>query len=123
MPILDVELIVDPGESLKPSLAQELADAAGEVFGTPRGRTWVRLHALSREHYAENGGELPEDVRPVFVEVLKSKKCAPGEIKDEVAKLCGRVAKVCERPKGNVHILYLPEAAGRMSFGGSLVTA
>lgn len=121
MPILDVELIVGPGESLRPGLAQELADAAGEVFRTPPGRTWVRLHVLSREHYAENGDELPEGVRAVFVEVLKSTKCAPGELKEEVAKLCGRVATVCGRPKENVHILYHPEATGRMSFGGNLV--
>ena len=33
MPILDVEIVLGPGESLHPELAGELADRAGKVFG------------------------------------------------------------------------------------------
>ena len=43
MPILDVELVLEPGEALRPELAGELADQAGEVFGAAPGTTWVKL--------------------------------------------------------------------------------
>ena len=121
MPILEVEIVTDLGETLKSGLAQQLADAAGDVFGTPHGRTWVRLRALPREQYAENRAPLTSDIQSVFVSVLKSRSCGPIELKDEVAKLCDEIARVCGRPRENIHILYLPDAAGRMAFGGELV--
>lgn len=122
MPILEVEIVTGHGESLNPGLAQRLADTAGDVFGTPPGRTWVRLRTLSRDQYAENHTAVLIDIQPVFVTVLKSRACGTAELKDEAAKLCEALAQACGRPKENVHILYLPEAAGRMSFGGELVT-
>lgn len=121
MPILEVELVMDKGEPLKPGLARELADAAGDVLGTPAGRTWVRLRTLPKERYAESRTDVSKDVRPVFVTVLKSRLGAAKELKEEAAKLCAALARACGRPPENVHILYLPEAAGRMSFGGELV--
>lgn len=123
MPILEVEIVTSHGESLQPGLAQQLADAAGDVFGTPPGRTWARLRTLSRDQYAENRAAVLIDIQPVFVTVLKSRACGTAELKGETAKLCEALAQACGRPKENVHILYLPEAAGRMSFGGELVTA
>ncbi len=122
MPILEVEIVTSHGESLPPGLAQQLADAAGDILGTPSGRTWCRLRVLPSDQYAENRTAVPKDIQPVFVTVLKSRVGSPGELKGETAKLCEALAKACGRPKENVHILYLPEAAGRMSFGGELVT-
>ena len=40
--------------TFQPALAQALADAAGAVFGTSPGQTWVRLRACRRRAYAEN---------------------------------------------------------------------
>ena len=54
MPILDVEIVLEPGESLRPELAGELADRVGEVFGAAPGTTWVKVRAIPAEHYAEN---------------------------------------------------------------------
>lgn len=122
MPILEVELVVDDAETLKPGLARDLADAAGDVLGTPAGRTWVRLRRLPKEQYAESRAAVSQDVRPVFVTVLKSRVGGAAQIKEEAARLCAALARACGRPKENVHILYLPEAAGRMSFGGELVS-
>jgi phenylpyruvate tautomerase PptA (4-oxalocrotonate tautomerase family) len=51
MPILDVELVAD---RVPPGIARSLADAAGAVFGSPPGRTWVRVRALAPAAYAEN---------------------------------------------------------------------
>ena len=122
MPILEVEIVTTRGESLKPGLARQLADAVGDVMGSQPGQTWVRLRALPRDQYAENQAALPEEIQPVFVTLLKSRACAPSELRIEVMQLCEAIARVCDRSKENVHILYLPEAAGRMSFGGELVT-
>jgi phenylpyruvate tautomerase PptA (4-oxalocrotonate tautomerase family) len=121
MPILDVEIVLEPGEALRPGLAGELADRAGEVFGAAPGTTWVKLRAISADHYAENQTGRPADVFPVFVSVLKAKLPPLNERQREVTRLTEAVARVCRRAPENVHILYLPEGAGRMAFGGTLV--
>ncbi len=72
MPILDVEIVVAE-EELALGLAAALAEATGKVFGTPAGRTWVRVHPLPLRNYAENGGGPPDGVLPVFVTVLKAR--------------------------------------------------
>ena len=46
MPILTVEIVAEETEALAPSLAAVMADAAGEIFGSAAGRTWVRLNLL-----------------------------------------------------------------------------
>jgi phenylpyruvate tautomerase PptA (4-oxalocrotonate tautomerase family) len=122
MPILDVEIVLRPGEFLDPGLAQELADHVDLVFGTPPGRTWVKLRALAPEHYAESGGGLPQGVYPIFVSVLKGSLSPPDRLALEIAELTRAAAAVCHRPPENVHILYDPEAAGRVSFGGRLLS-
>lgn len=80
MPIIEIEVVTAEGEALIPGLAQKLADAAGSILGTPPGSTWVKLRALPRAQYAENGAPVPEDVRPVFVTVLKARNCAAAEL-------------------------------------------
>ena len=122
MPILDVEVVVEDGETLKPGLAQELADIAGKALGTPAGRTWVKLRALPRERYAESGGSTPKNIKPVFVSVLKSKKPPLEILQKEIREITQGFARACGRPANNVHILYLPEATGRAAFGGELLT-
>jgi phenylpyruvate tautomerase PptA (4-oxalocrotonate tautomerase family) len=121
MPILDVEIVLGPGESLDPAPASELADRAGEVFGAAPGTTWVKLRAIPAEHYAENQTGRPSDVYPVFVSILKAKLPPLDQRQSEVARLTEAIARICRRPPENVHILYLPEGAGRMAFGGTLV--
>ena len=121
MPILDVEIVLKPCESPAQGLAQKLADQAGLVFGTPPGRTWVKLREIDPDQCAENGGGPPPGVYPVFVSVLKSGLPAPDRLAGEAAELTRVVAAACRRPPENVHLLYLPEAAGRVWFGGKLV--
>lgn len=121
MPILDVEIVVAE-EELAPGLAVALAEAAGKVFGTPAGRTWVRVHPLPLRNYAENGGGPPDGVLPVFVAVLKARWPGPQELTAEVASLTVEIARVCDRPQASVHVMYAPEGAGRVAFGGELVT-
>jgi len=121
MPILEVEWVADEQETMPSGLAGRLADAAGDVFRTAPGRTWARVRRLSSADYAEDGGGPPADVRPVFVRVLKARVPAPEDIENEVERLTRAIADVCGRPTENVHVVYLPAAAGRAAFGGRLV--
>jgi phenylpyruvate tautomerase PptA (4-oxalocrotonate tautomerase family) len=122
MPIVDVEVVVAPNGPVAADLAQSLADAAGRALGSPAGQTWVRLHLLARERYAENESSLAATELPVFVTVLK--RALPGEaaMTDEIATLTGAVAEVLGRARSCVHVEYAPPAAGRLSFGGKLFT-
>ena len=72
MPIVDVELVAGPDGVVASRLAQSLADAVGRALGSPVGQTWVRLHILAREHYAENESSIELAELPVFVTVTDS---------------------------------------------------
>jgi phenylpyruvate tautomerase PptA (4-oxalocrotonate tautomerase family) len=118
MPILDVELVAD---RVPPGIARSLADAAGAVFGSPPGRTWVRVRALAPAAYAENAVELPSDAMPVFVTVTKHELPARPELALEVDALTRAIAGVVGRPVQRVHVQYASPGTGRVAFGGVLV--
>jgi len=122
MPILDIE-IVAPDGPIESSLTAALADAAGAVLDTELGRTWVRVRELAAAQYAEDGGGPPAGVRSVFVSVLVARIPAPTLLREQVRRLIDEIATICDRPAENVHVLFLPGAAGRMAFGGRLVEA
>lgn len=121
MPMVDIEIVLRPDEVIESQTVEELADQLGEIFNSPQGTTWVKAHALERDHYAENGGT-PEGLFPVFVSVLKSTLPTKVEMQKEVEMITGAVAQICGRPSGNVHVIYLPEGRGRgrVAFGGKL---
>ena len=121
MPILDVEIVNESGELLEEDLAGQLADIAGEILESEKGGTWVKVRSLPREQYAENGGTA-DHIRPVFVSVLLRQRPSEDVMKNQIKKLSASFARVCGRPQENIHILYLPSAAGRIAFGGELVT-
>jgi phenylpyruvate tautomerase PptA (4-oxalocrotonate tautomerase family) len=121
MPILDVEVVLRPGETLDPQLAGQIADRAASIFDAAPGGTWVKLRGLPSQQYAEDSGGPPSGVYPVFVSVLKARQPSPAAMAAEAARLAAAVARVCGRPQENVHVLYLPDAAGRIAFGGKLL--
>ena len=84
-------------------------------------QTWVRLRVLPLSQYAENGGGPAHGVAPVFVTVLKAVLPPLDRRREEVRQLAQRIALVCRRPVENVHVLYLPDGAERVAFGGKLV--
>jgi hypothetical protein len=43
------------------------------------------------------------------------------ELERQVGELARSVAEACGRPAENVHVLVLPEGAGRVAFGGVMV--
>jgi len=120
MPIVDVEIIT--AESLDGGLAAGIADMAGQVFGGPPGSTWVRVRSLPPEQYAENGLATPEGWQSVFVTIRKAQRPTGSALEDEVRTLTEGIARICGRPHENVHLLYEPDAQGRIAFGGHLKT-
>jgi phenylpyruvate tautomerase PptA (4-oxalocrotonate tautomerase family) len=120
MPIVDVEIV--GAESVDGDLAARLADMAGEVLGSPPGSTWVRVRLLPRHLYAENGTGTPAGWNAVFVTVLKAQRPVGTTLETEVHALTEGIAKLCGRPAANVHVLYEPDALGRIAFGGRLRT-
>jgi hypothetical protein len=121
VPILDIEVVTTGDDPLDESLAAKIADAAGVVFESVAGRTWVRLRALPRGLYAENGGGPPDGTLPVFASVLLADPPQGEELRSQVHRLTLAIAKVCERTPENVHLFYEAGARGRVAFGGKLV--
>jgi len=121
MPIVQVEIVLHEKESLRATLATELADRIGETLKSAPGGTWVKVDAIPAHHYAENNTESGE-AAPVFVSILKAKMPATKELQREVTVLTTVIAQVCERSQQSVHIIYQPDGGGRIAFGGSLMT-
>jgi phenylpyruvate tautomerase PptA (4-oxalocrotonate tautomerase family) len=121
MPILDVEIILRPGEVLPETLADLLAPAAGQALGASAGRTWVKLRAIDHNHYAEDSAGARRGASPVFVHILKSDLPRNDEMRSEIRRLTEAVASLCDRPPENVHVIYAPTARGRIAFGGKIV--
>lgn len=121
MPVLDIEIVIGTEEQLPIDLAQRIAHRAGEIFNTPAGHTWVMVHRMERGLYAENDVALDEGVKPVLVRVLKARMPPEEQLLDEVQLLTLALAQLLNRPFENIHIIYEPEARGRVAFGGRLV--
>lgn len=121
MPILEVQIVLRPGEELPPNLASAIADAAAPVFGAPPGNTWVLVKTLPASAYAEDSSSPVEGISPVFVSVLKARRGTTEKLREEALRLTQAIAAACHRPPENVHIPYEPEGVGRISFGGQLV--
>ncbi len=123
MPILDVLCVGDlPKAVKKTGLAARLADAAARVFETGPQQTWVIFRSVPREAYSENAGGPPKGVQPILVTVLKRAIPKPRRLQREIQALTRAVASVCRRPAENIHLIYEPPGAGRVAFGGNLVT-
>ena len=121
MPIIDIEIVLKPNETISEKMVSELADVLGEIFGSSKNGTWIKVSGSSSVHYAENGGK-EEGVYPIFVSVLKSRLPNPEEMQKEVEAITGAVAQVCNRSSSFVHVIYQPEGKGRVAFGGKIVS-
>lgn len=121
MPIVEIEIVLKPNEVIHGETTQTLANQLGQIFNSSKGSTWIKLHTLSENSYAENG-EKGDDTYPVFVSVLKAKVHPPEELQPEVDKITNAVAQICNRPPALVHVIYAPQGSGRVSFGGKIVS-
>jgi phenylpyruvate tautomerase PptA (4-oxalocrotonate tautomerase family) len=120
MPIVDVEIVLRPGETIHSEIVTELANELGEILHSPPRGTWIKVCGFPAGHYAENGGT-PDGVYPVFVSILRSKLPDLANMEKEVEKITGAVAHICGRSSENVHVIYRSEGRGRVAFGGRLV--
>ena len=119
MPILEVRLIGEVPEDVHTGLAQRIADAAGGALGSRPQGTWVTLQFVDADAYAENEGS-PPDARPVIVSVLQADLPDAAALGEQVSRLTDAIAKACERPAENLHLIFEPSARGRIAFGGKL---
>jgi phenylpyruvate tautomerase PptA (4-oxalocrotonate tautomerase family) len=117
MPILEVEIVGAVPDDVRRGLARRIADAAGDALEARPGGTWVRLRFLDRERYAESGGDVPDDVQPVFVSVLLGDPPGGEARAEQARRLTRAVAAACDRPARSTHVLYEPAAKGRIAFG------
>ena len=122
MPILDIDIVQADGAAPPvASLTQALADAAGRVFASAPGRTWVRLRTLPEAQYAENDAIVTRDQLPVFVTVMHAQPPEAAARAAEAAALTQALATGLGCTPDRVHVQYAPPAAGRQAFGGRLV--
>ena len=121
MPIVDVEVVCASDAEFAGISAHRIADALGAVFGSPRGRTWIRLRALLVSAYAENDSDVSGGALPVFVTVLHAHPPERDALSAEVRSVTEAIATCVGRPAERVHVRYEPAAAGRQAFGGNLV--
>jgi phenylpyruvate tautomerase PptA (4-oxalocrotonate tautomerase family) len=120
MPILDIALVGPVPMEVRRNLARRLADATGEALGSRPQGTWVKLRFLDSDAYAENSGGPPEDAQPVIVSVLQAQRPRGAELSELAFKLTQAIASACQRPPQNVHLIFEPDAAGRIAFGGQV---
>jgi len=121
MPIVDVTIVVSRNGVVAPDMAQSLADGVDRALISPPGETWLRLHVLDHDQYAENDAPLPSADLPVFVVVLSRQIPVPTRLASSIAALTRVVSEVTDRPSDRVHVEYAPSALGRVSFGGKLI--
>lgn len=121
MPVVTVEIVGTVERSREAGLAQSLADTVGQVFRSPSGQTWVRVHSLAGNRYAENAAAVDVAHFPVFVTVLKRQVPKGAQLLAETDALTEAIAHVIGRPASCVHVEYAPPASGRLAFGGKLV--
>ena len=121
MPILDIEMVCSAGELVQLPKPGVLASALGHTFGTPPGRTWVRMRTLDESRYAENDAPLSHGEFPVFVTVLHANPPSGAALQSEVTAITQAVAAWAGRAATQVHITYAPPGTGRQAFGGHIV--
>jgi phenylpyruvate tautomerase PptA (4-oxalocrotonate tautomerase family) len=121
VPIVEVEIVLGAGESLRRELAKDLADRLGDVFAAPSGTTWVKLRRVSVDDYAESGDRASTSALPVFVSILKRQQPPRDQMQREVDRITDLVGAACGRPPDQVHITYQADGAGRVAFGGRIV--
>ena len=121
MPILNVELVGEVESRLREGLAERLANAAGAALNSRPHGTWVKLHCLPADQYAENDGGPTEGALPVLVSLLQAEVPTGQILEQQVSALTAAVAECTGRPHENVHLIFEPSGVGRVAFGGKLV--
>ena len=116
MPVVTVDVVGI--ETVPTGWAGRLADAIGEVLGSAAGGSWVTVHPIPTESYAENRTTVAQ---PVMIRVLERVRPDPNEVEERARAIVGAVSGIVGRPPENIHVIYEDSAVGRVAFGGRLV--
>jgi phenylpyruvate tautomerase PptA (4-oxalocrotonate tautomerase family) len=120
MPILDVEVVgQQAGDAPLEGLADRIAMDAGAALGVPAGQLWVTVRHLPASRYAENGP--PMAGMPVFVRVLARARDSSdaAERPRRAEAIAAVVSRATARERASVHVIFEPDASGRVFFGGA----
>jgi len=120
LPILNVEIIGPVPQALRANLAPRIAELAGQALDSRIQGTWVKLHFIPSEHYAENAGGPAMDGLPVIVSLLQAQVLEGDALREQIKLLTAAIAEGVGRPTENIHIIIEPAAKGRIAFGGTL---
>ena len=120
MPILNVEIVGKLEDQIKTGLAATIAEKAGLVFDSPPNGTWVKIHYIPEQDYAENSDDGKPVPRPVFVSVIQADLPSDSHLEQQAKDLTLCIAGAVERPPENVHVIIEPAARGRIAFGGTI---
>jgi phenylpyruvate tautomerase PptA (4-oxalocrotonate tautomerase family) len=117
MMLLDVE-VVGQSASDAPTemLAERVCEAVAEAFAMPAGQLFVKVRRLSAHLYAQNGSAAAP--LPVFVRVLVRTR-DPAVWPKRAETLAAAVAEATARSRGCVHVIFEPDASGRVFFGNA----
>jgi phenylpyruvate tautomerase PptA (4-oxalocrotonate tautomerase family) len=116
MPILEVEVIgQQAGDPPTEKLAERIANGVGASLGVPKGQLWVKVQKLPASGYAENGP--PRKNLPVFVRVIVRTK-DPSVWPKRAEVIATAVSEATTRERASVHVIFEPDATGRVFFGG-----
>jgi phenylpyruvate tautomerase PptA (4-oxalocrotonate tautomerase family) len=127
MPFLEVQIVGEPSGAPTQTLAARLAEASAEVWRGKHGSTWVSIHIIPLDGYAEKlggaGASSPDPASaPVYVRI-SSLDVEEGEaLASDAAALTRVVAAACGRPEKSIRILFQPALRGRIAVGGQLVS-
>jgi len=117
MMVLDVQVVgQQAGDPPTEKLAERIAGSVATAFGIPSGQLLVKLQKISASNYAENGS--PSKALPVFVRVLVRTK-DPSVWPKRAAAIAVAVADATTRERASVHVIFEPDASGRVFFGGT----
>ena len=120
MPILNVEIIGEIEPELRSDLASRLANSAGVALNSRPQGTWVKLHFLAVDQYAENEGGASNNALPVIVSLVQAEPPTGAALQSLITALTDAISDCIGRPRENVHIIVEPPAIGRIAFGGVL---
>lgn len=121
MPIVNIQIVGNSKDQYQSVSTQFVANELSKIFKSSLQGTWVKITSIPEYSYAENNPIKDNKEQPVFVRILKRTLPSTSLLREEALILAETIGRILNRPKHNVHVIYEPDALGRIAFGGVLV--